>query len=79
MTRRGISIPVRTSRRTGAEGDGHRLSLHVRPSSWLRYARGEKNDKRMASEFLERLIGDGKKHFQKCVTVLHAAETTKRC
>jgi hypothetical protein len=41
------------------------LSLHVEALELrLRYARGEKNDKRMAAEFLERLIGDGKKHFQ---------------
>ena len=41
------------------------LSLHVEALELrLRYARGEKNDKRMATEFLERLIGDGKKHFQ---------------
>lgn len=41
------------------------LSLHVEALELrLRYARGDKNDRRMATEFLERLIGDGKKHFQ---------------
>ena len=33
----------------------------------LPYLRGDKNDKRMWSDFLERLVGDGKKCFQKKV------------
>lgn len=41
------------------------LSLHVEALELkLRYARGEKNDKRMATEFLERLMADGRKQFQ---------------
>ena len=41
------------------------LSLHVEALELrLRYARGEKNDRRMATEFLQRLIGDGKQCFQ---------------
>lgn len=40
------------------------LSFHVESLELrLRYARSEKNDKRMAIEFLERLIADGKKQF----------------